>query len=123
MASGDAQRTWFPEMIETLGQTWSPSMSEIKWIALRDRLDTTLQTIRSERNIVPAMMWCPRCQARHRSAPPKISVRAMILALGRFDMASAAEVKALERRWNTYRRHNQLDRYGMKEEVVEPPGT
>ena len=47
----------------------------------------------------------------------------MILALGRIDMASAAEVKALERRWNTYRRHNQLDRYGMKEEVVEPPGT
>ena len=115
MASGDAQRTWFPEMIAMLGQAWSPSMSEIEWIALRDRLDTTLQTIRSERNILPAMMWCPNCQARHRSAPPKVSVRAMILALGRFELASAAEVKVLERQWNTYRKRHQLDRYGANE--------
>ena len=122
MASGDAQRTWFPEMVEMLGQTWSPSLSETEWVALRDRLDTTLQTIRSERNIRPAMMWCPNCQARHRSAPPKVSVRAMLLALGRFEIASAAEVKALERRWNTYRRHNQLDRFGMKESIAESPG-
>ena len=108
MASGDAQRTWFPEMIETLGQTWSPSMSEPDLIALRDRLDTTLQTIRSERQILPAMMTCPRCQARHRSAPPTVSVRAMIFALGRFDIASADEIRALERRWKTYRRRQQL---------------
>ena len=115
MASGDAQRTWFPEIIETLGQTWSPSMSATELIALRDCLDTSLQTIRSERNIQPAMMWCPNCQARHRSAPPKVSVRAMILALSRFDIASAAEVKALERQWNTYRKRHQLDRYGASE--------
>src|SRR2546428_560692 len=94
MASGDAQRTWFPEMIEILNQTWSASMSENELLALRDRLDSTLETIRSERHILPAMMWCPNCQARHRSAPPKVSVRAMILALGRFGMASASEVKA-----------------------------
>jgi hypothetical protein len=84
-------------------------------LALRDRLETTLETMRSERHILPAMMWCPHCQARHRSAPPKVSVRALILALGRFGMASASEVKALECRWNTYRNRHQLDRYGMKE--------
>jgi len=123
MASGDAQRTWFPEMIEMLGRTWSPSMSESEWLALRDRLDTTLQTIRSKRHILPARMWCPHCQAHHPSAPPKVSVRAMLLALGRFGMASASEVTAFERRWNTYRRRHQLDRYGMKEDVVEAPGT
>ncbi len=114
MASGDAQRTWFPEMIEMLNQTWSASMSANELLALRDRLDSTLETIRSERHILPAMMWCPNCQARHRSAPPKVSVRAMILALGRFGMASASEVKALEHRWNTYRKRNQLDRYGIR---------
>ncbi len=59
MASGDAQRTWFPEMIEMLNQTWSASMSENELLALRDRLDSTLETIRSERHILPAMMWCP----------------------------------------------------------------
>jgi hypothetical protein len=72
MASGDAQRTWFPEMIALLGQTWSSSMAEGEWLALRDRLDTLLQTIRRERQIVSAMMWCPHCHARHRAAPPKV---------------------------------------------------
>jgi len=122
MASGDAQRTWFPEMIALLGQTWSPSMAEGEWLALRDRLDTLLQMIRSERQIVSAMMWCPHCHARHRAAPPTVSVRAMILALGRFGMASAAEVKVIERRWNAYRRQHRLDRYGMQEAGVETPG-
>ena len=56
MASGDAQRPWFPAMIALLGQTWSPSMAEGEWLALRDRLDTLLQTIRRERQIVSAMM-------------------------------------------------------------------
>jgi hypothetical protein len=93
IASGDAQRTWFPAMIALLGQTWSPSMAEGEWLALRDRLDTLLQTIRRERQIVSAMMWCPHCHARHPAAPPTVSVRAMILALGRFGLASAAEVK------------------------------
>jgi hypothetical protein len=46
----------------------------------------------------------------------------MILALGRFGMASVAEVKVLERRWNTYRRQHHLDRYGMQDEGVETPG-
>jgi hypothetical protein len=122
MASGDAQRTWFPAMIALLGQTWSPSMAEGEWLALRDRLDTLLQTMRRERQIVSALMWCPHCHARHRAAPPTVSVRAMLLALGRFRMASAAEVKVLERRWNAYRRQHHLDRYGMPEAGVEPPG-
>ena len=39
-------------MIEMLGQTWSPSMSEGEWLALRDRLDSTLETIRSERHTI-----------------------------------------------------------------------
>ena len=121
MASGDAQRTWFPAMIALLGQTWSPSMAEGEWLALRDRLDTLPQTMRRERQIVSAMLWCPHCHARHRAAPPTVSVRAMILALGRFGMASAAEVKVLERRWNAYRRQHHLDRYGLPEGGVETP--
>jgi len=63
-------------------------MSNDELISLRDRLDETLQKIRNERNIIPSMMWCPKCQKRHRSAPPKVLVRAMILALKRFKIAS-----------------------------------
>lgn len=104
MASGDAQRTWFPEMIGMLKDDWHASMSLDALISLRDRLDATLQTIRTERHILPAMMYCPRCQKRHRAAPPKVSVRAMILALARFEIAPQSEVKTLEKLWNKHRK-------------------
>ena len=119
MASGDAQRTWFPALIALLGQTWSPAMAEGEWLALRDRLDTLPQTMRRERQIVSAMLWCPHCHARHRAAPPPVAVRAMILALGRCGLAS--EVKVVERRWNTYRRQHHVERYGLPEGGVETP--
>jgi len=55
MPSGDAQRTWFPEMIAVLRREWDSSMSLTELIALRDRLDAMLQAIRSTRNIPTAM--------------------------------------------------------------------
>ena len=121
MASGDAQKVWFPEMIAMVRQAGDPAMSVDAVLLLRDRLDATLQTIRSARQILPALMWCPRCQAHHRAAPPRVSVRATILALGRFAHVAAAEVQALEKRWNRYRRQHQLDRYGQQEDAVSSP--
>src|SRR5205823_5243174 len=96
MAAGDAQKVWFPELIAMVRQAGDPAMSMDALLRLRDRLNTTLQTIRHTRQILPAMMWCPHCQARHRAAPPTVSVRATILALGRFTRATAVEVQALE---------------------------
>ena len=97
MPAGDSNRTWFPELIDLLKDEWNLSMSNDELISLRDRLDETLQKIRNERNIITSMMWCPKCQKLHRSAPPKVSVRAMILALKRFKIASETEVKTLEK--------------------------
>ena len=114
MPAGDAHRTWFPEMIEMLRMEWNSSMSVEELISLRDRLDATLQAIRIERNILPPMMWCPNCQKRHRSKPPKVSVRATILALRRFGIAPDAEVKTLEKRWKKYSKETDLDIYGKR---------
>lgn len=121
MASGDAQKVWFPAMMATLRKAADPAMSMDAVLLLRDRLDATLQTIRSTRQILPAMMWCPHCQAHHRAAPPHVSVRATILALGRFAEVAATEVQALEKRWNRYRRQHQLDRYGQQENTISSP--
>jgi hypothetical protein len=121
MASGDAQKVWFPAMMAMLRKAADPAMSVDAVLLLRDRLDATLQTIRGTRQILPAMMWCPHCQAHHRAAPPRVSVRATILALGRFADVAAPEVQALEKRWNRYRRQHQLDRYGQKEDAVSSP--
>jgi hypothetical protein len=121
MASGDAQKVWFPEMIAILRQAADPAMSVETVLVLRDRLDATLQHIRRTRQILPAMMWCPHCQAHHRAAPPRVSVGATLLALGRFAAVATTDVQALEKRWNKYRRQHQLDRYGQQEDAVSTP--
>jgi len=59
MPAGDAQRTWFPEMITALRREWRETMSCAEPVELRDRLDAMLQVIRSERDIHPPMMKHP----------------------------------------------------------------
>ena len=121
MASGDAQKVWFPAMIAMRRQAADPAMSVEAVLVLRDRLDAKLQHIRRTRQIRPAMMWCPHCQAHHRAAPPRVSVRATLLALGHFAAVAPTNVQAIEKRWNRYRRQHQLDRYGQKEDAVSVP--
>jgi hypothetical protein len=114
MPAGDAQRTWFPEMVAVLRRDWNRSMSMPELIELRGRLDSMLQSIRSERGILPAVMTCPSCGSTGHAAPPKVSVRALILALARFGIAAAEEVRVLEKSWNRYRREKQLDMHGQR---------
>ena len=118
MASGDASRTWFSEMVETLRQEWK---SEISWeqvFTLRDHLDAMLQELRISRGIQPPIMWCPVCKSQTRQAPPRVSVRAIIFALGRFGIVAPAEVKSLEKRWAKHRKENSLDRNGKSNHAV-----
>ena len=42
MASGDFQRTWFPEMVAVLRRDWKRSLSMPDLIELRDQLDGML---------------------------------------------------------------------------------
>jgi hypothetical protein len=123
MASGDASRTWFSEMIETLRQEWNSEMSWEQVFALRDRLDAMLQEIRTSRSIRTPTMWCPVCKKQTQQAPPSVSVRATILALGRFGIVAAAEVKSLEKRWAKHRKENSLDRNGKLSEAFSAAST
>ena len=95
-----------------LKKDWHATMSMEEIIQFRDSLDETLQELRNNRNIQPAMMWCPKCQTRHRSAPPKVSVRATILALGRFNIEEVEIVKKFEKKWKSYQAKNKLDLCG-----------
>jgi len=49
--SGDAQRTWFPEMVVRLRAEWQAGMSMLELISLRDELEGMLHRIRGSRNI------------------------------------------------------------------------
>jgi hypothetical protein len=114
MPAGDRQRTWFPEMVEVLRAEWRAQLSWNELIALRDRLDAMLQHIRTSRHIEPANanLPCPCCGAPMTQGSPGVSVRAIILALARFGLASEAEVKALERGWKKHRQATNCDLNG-----------
>jgi hypothetical protein len=71
MAAGDAQRVWFPEMIERLRVQWHRGMSYNALIQLRDELDAQLQRIRSERRLDPPIFKCPCCGHVGEGAEPK----------------------------------------------------
>ncbi len=114
MASGDRQRTWFPEMVEMLRSEWHPDLSWAEWISLRDRLDGVLQGIRKSRNLKPVTCstLCPCCGKPMVQGAGSVSVRAAILAVKRFKIAPEDEVKLVERGWNKYRKQTGIDLYG-----------
>jgi hypothetical protein len=87
-------------------------------IELRNELDAMLHRIRSERRLRPPVFKCPHCGHVGEGAEPDVSVRAMILSLGRFGIASAKKTKALEREWARYKKQNGLDLHGQP--VVAP---
>jgi hypothetical protein len=112
MPSGDAQRTWFPEMIVRLRAEWHAGMSMPALIGLRDELDGTLQWNRDGRNIQTPIIKSRKCGKTGPAVEPHVSVRALILALARFEITSKDRTRALEREWAGYRKQHQLDDEG-----------
>ncbi len=61
MPSGDAQRTWFPEMVVRLRSKRHEGVSMPTLISLRDELDGMPQRIRTGRNIQTPIITCRWC--------------------------------------------------------------
>ena len=112
VASGDRSRTWFPEMINELRQSWSGDLDMEELIALAQSLDRLLQDIRTKRGIRPPTILCRKCGKRGPVATPHVSVRATILAAGRFGIGAQVDVERLNRLWQRHRSQEALDLYG-----------
>ena len=108
MPSGDAQRTWFPEMVVRLRAEWHAGLSMPALINLRDELESMLHLIRDSRNIQTPIITCRRCGMTGPAAEPHVSVRALILALARFEIAPKDEARTMEKAWATYRKQHRL---------------
>lgn len=112
MPSGERSQTWYPEVVALLRSRWR---SELTWqaiIDLREQLQDELETLRAARGIKPPMFRCRRCGTRGPAAPPRISVRAMLLALGRFGIEPAETVSQRESAWAHHRAEYSLDLLG-----------
>lgn len=99
-------------MIQRLRAEWREGMSFPDLIDLCDSLDAMPHEIRSTRNIRSPIVRCPKCGKVGPGAEPRVSVRAMILSLGRFKIADPEGTKALEKQWASYREKNGLDLFG-----------
>ena len=85
-----------------------------KQFKLVAELDNKLNQIRAERNIQPPMMWCPKCQERHRSKFRSISITAMYFALKKFDNCTEIQFVELIKNWKIYSKEKNLDIYGKE---------
>ena len=108
-AKGGCTENLVPEMIGRLRAEWHQGMSIPALIGLRDELDGTLHRIRGGRSIQTPIITCRRCGKKAHGAEPRVSVRALILALARFKIASKDQTRALEREWAAYRKQHRLD--------------
>lgn len=112
MPAGQAHTTWFPELKDILREKWNSKMSIEQQFDLVSELNSKLNQIRTDLNIQPPMMWCPKCQKRERSGFTEVSITAMYYALKRFELCKDDYLKKLLRNWKKYSKAENIDIYG-----------
>lgn len=112
MPAGQAHSTWFPELKKILKNKWSSNLSIEQHFDLVKDLNTKLNKIRTDLNIQPPMMWCPKCQKRHRSKFTNVPITAMYYALKRFELCENDDFNKLLREWKKYSKSKNIDIYG-----------
>ena len=112
MPSGERSQIWYPSVVDVMRREWRPALSWDQLIELRDKLQLELDRHQKLHGIVRATFRCPDCGAVGSGAQPSISVRAMLIALRRFDIESDEQSIARERAWKRHRAKQHLDIYG-----------
>jgi len=120
MPAGDRSRTWFPELVSALRQSWQPGASWEDVVALRGRLQETLRQLLVSRGIRPANVRCFHCGHVGPGSPPVITVR-VLLALQRYGIAPEESVRRLDKAWVKHRKAEHLDMEGRPIEAAPPP--
>ena len=92
--------------------SWRPDLSWADVIELRQEMQTELDHIRASRAIRPPVSTCPKCGRTGPEAEPRVSVRAMLLALRRFGIESEEVVRRLDKAWAKHRATQALDLEG-----------
>lgn len=119
--SGDAQRVWFPEMLEVLTAEWSPSTTWDEFIELCRRVTVLRTELRRSRGIQAPLWKCRMCGSESRAEIKGVSVRSALFALQKAGAISDADFRRLERGWGKERAARGLDPLGQAKEVRLAP--
>jgi hypothetical protein len=109
MAPGDAQRVWFPEMLEVLTATWSTSTTWDELIELCGRVTVLRTELRQSLGIQAPLMKCPKCGSISRSDIKGVSIRSALFALRKIGAISDSDFQRLDRDWKKHRAARGLD--------------
>ena len=109
--AADRAQVWFRPVIAELRESWRPDLSWNDIVELRDCLQRMLDEIVEARDAArpSAGRQCSCCGGQMR---PVISVRAVILATGRFGIETDERVRHLDKEWTKYRKLHSLDMDG-----------
>jgi hypothetical protein len=130
MPSGDAQRVWFPEMIEELKGAWSKAMTweDLAYFCARMtdkrkeiRVDIGIHPPRERASPPPPGRQCPRCgqmSRPYRANPVGVSIRSALFALKNSGVITDTEFKSLDKSWMKHKVEHSLDLYGREVEPV-----
>ncbi len=119
MPAGDAQRVWFPEMLEQLGRLGRETFTWEVMIAFCSKMTSFRVELREAKGIKDPIYYCKSCGKKHRGELPGVSIRSALFALLKQDVISDSELKTLDRDWARYRRKNRLNAYGNPKETQE----
>lgn len=114
MPAGQAHTIWFPELKEILKNKWSSNLSIEQHFDIVDDLNNKLKQIRIDLDIQQSIMWCPKCQKKHRSKFNCVSITAMYYALKRFELCEIDDFNKLLREWKRYSKSKNIDIYGKE---------
>lgn len=113
MPAGDAQRVWFPEMLEQLRSTWSRTMTWPEVVDFCSRMTALRSEIRRTRGILPPLTRCPHCGTVSRSDIKGVSIRSALYALKNDGAITEEEFKQLDKSWKKHRTAHGRDAYGQ----------
>ena len=110
---GDAQRVWFPAMLEALRNTWSSTMGWDELIAFCASMTELRREIRQARGLRPPRLRCSHCGSETRSDIKGVSVRSALFALRKEGIVTEAEFRELDKGWKRCRAEHGLDHLGQ----------
>jgi hypothetical protein len=114
MASGDATRIWFAEMLDELRSEWQSGMDWPDMIAFCQRMEIRRMEIMLQKGIRGPRVKCPDCGKVERQTKADISVRSALFAMRKNEIVSQEEFAELDRNWKKYARKHELNMYGKQ---------
>jgi hypothetical protein len=120
MPKGERSQVWYPELVDALRAAWRPDLTWDSIVRLRDQLQVIIDDLRHRRGIEPPTILCRNCGHRGPAAQPTITVRAMLISVGRFGIEPLETARKRERDWARHRVLHDLNLIGRPQSILNP---